>query len=129
VAAPRSLDTTPAIGSPVVFAGRCSDLRLIGNVQHGGRATSLRDAGEGLDVVMPSCSEIPADLVGQSVPGHTATETDHRQPRQPTSEIPETKESNVRTTNQLVLESIDTEERSTLIERQTSTCDGCKTIA
>jgi hypothetical protein len=52
------------------------------------------------------------DLVGQSVPGprggHAATETDRRQPCQPTSEVPETNGSNVSGTNQLVLESIDT---------------------
>jgi hypothetical protein len=40
--------------------------------------------------------------------GHAATETDHRQPRQPTSEVPETNGSNLSGTNQLVLESIDT---------------------
>ncbi len=40
--------------------------------------------------------------------GHAATETDRRQPRQPTSEVPETNGSNVSGTNQLVLESIDT---------------------
>jgi hypothetical protein len=40
--------------------------------------------------------------------GHAATETDHRQPRQPTPEVPETNGSNVSGTNQLVLESIDT---------------------
>jgi hypothetical protein len=40
--------------------------------------------------------------------GHAATETDRRQLRQPTSEVPETNGSNVSGTNQLVLESIDT---------------------
>jgi hypothetical protein len=40
--------------------------------------------------------------------GHAATETDHRQPRQATPEVPETNGSNVSGTNQLVLESIDT---------------------
>jgi hypothetical protein len=40
--------------------------------------------------------------------GHAATETDHRQLGQPTSEVPETNGSNVSGTNQLVLESIDT---------------------
>jgi len=40
--------------------------------------------------------------------GHAATETDRRQPCQPTSEVPETNGSNVSGTNQLVLESIDT---------------------
>jgi hypothetical protein len=40
--------------------------------------------------------------------GHAATETDRRQPRQPTSEVPETNGSNGSGSNQLVLESIDT---------------------
>jgi hypothetical protein len=40
--------------------------------------------------------------------GHAATETDRRQPRQPTSEAPETNGSNLSGNNQLVLESIDT---------------------
>ncbi len=52
----------------------------------------------------------PRDLRHSPGPrgGHAATETDRRQPRQPTSEVPETNGSNVSGTNQLVLESIDT---------------------
>src|SRR6266536_1297136 len=52
----------------------------------------------------------PRDLRHSPGPrgGHAATETDRRQPRQPTSEEPETQGSNVSGTHQLVLESSDT---------------------
>jgi hypothetical protein len=52
------------------------------------------------------------DIVGRAVPGprggHATTETDHRQPRQPTAEVPETKGSNASASNQRARESIDT---------------------
>src|SRR6266516_5438355 len=58
----------------------------------------------------PRAGEQARDLRRSPGPrgGHAATETDRRQPRQPTSEVPETNGSNVSGTNQLVLESIDT---------------------
>src|SRR6266496_4857543 len=58
----------------------------------------------------PRAGEQARDLRRSRGPrgGHAATETDRRQPRQPTSEVPETNGSNVSGTNQLVLESIDT---------------------